>query len=102
MIPLEDALFVACAFVGFVLLFVLVFTNRLPAILEAMHVEMDVGRMSLAPGLLGFLALFGVAGVVAIHVLVAGPVEAVVAAVVAGVAGGILVSLVSRRRRRSG
>ncbi len=102
-IPVEDFVFVVAALLGGVLLLVtVVFDDILGSVLDA--VGIDLGGTSVAPLLLGFIAMFGAGGLLAtqvfdIHDGQAALVATVFGVVGAGIAGGLFAWL---RRSESG
>jgi membrane protein implicated in regulation of membrane protease activity len=92
-VAVQDAVFAICALVGVGLLVaVVVFDDQLGSLLDALHVQLDVSAQSKAPLLLGFIAAFGVGGLIATQLVGLGGLGAAIAAVVAGVIGALLTS----------
>lgn len=101
-IPVEDAVFVVCAVVGLILLLVtVVFDDILGGVLDALHVNVDVGGTSLTPLLLGFVSMFGVGGLIATQLLGVHGGQAALGGVVAGIFGALLASMLFSALRRS-
>jgi membrane protein implicated in regulation of membrane protease activity len=101
-VPVEDAVFIVCALIGLVLLLVtVVFDDILGGLLDALHVDVDVGGTSLAPLLLGFVSMFGIGGLIATQLLDVHGGQAAVGGVVAGVIGAVLASTLFGVLRRS-
>ena len=99
-VAVEDAVFAICALVGVGLLVaVVVFDDQLGSLLDALHVQLDVSAQSWAPVLVGFVAAFGVGGLIATQVVGLGGLGAAIAAVVAGVIGALLASTFGWLRR---
>jgi membrane protein implicated in regulation of membrane protease activity len=101
-VPVEDAVFVVCALIGLALLLItVVFDDLLGGLLDALHVDVDVGGTSLAPLLLGFVSMFGVGGLIATQLLGVHGGPAAVGGVIAGVIGAVLASMLFGLLRRS-
>jgi membrane protein implicated in regulation of membrane protease activity len=91
MIPVEDAVFVTVALVGLVpLLVMVVIPERVGRVFDGFDITVDTARTPVTL-LLGFVSLFGIGGLVALHMLAIGGRQAVLAGLVAGIAGAILV-----------
>lgn len=85
-IPVEDFVFVVAALLGGVLLLItVVFDDILGSVLDA--VGLDLGGTSVAPLLLGFIAMFGAGGLLSTQVFDIHDGEAALVATVFGVAG---------------
>jgi membrane protein implicated in regulation of membrane protease activity len=101
-VAVEDAVFAICALVGVGLLVaVIVFDDQLASLLDALHVQLDVPAQSWTPLLLGFIAAFGVGGLVATQLVGVGGLGALIAAIVAGVIGALLASTLFGWLRRA-
>jgi membrane protein implicated in regulation of membrane protease activity len=101
-IPIEDLIFVVCTLIGGGLLLVTVLVDDiLGGILDALHIGLDIGGVSLMPLLLGFVSMFGVGGLFATQVLGlhAGP--AAIVGTVGGVIGFLIVFVMFTLLRRS-
>lgn len=83
-----DLVFGACLLVGGgLLLLTLIFDDLFGGLLNAIHVGFDLGGVSPTPVLLGFVAMFGVGGLLGVHSFGAGIGGATVIGVVAGLLG---------------
>lgn len=83
-----DFVFGACLLVGGgLLLLTLIFDDIFGGFLSAIHAGFDVGGVSPTPMLLGFLAMFGVGGLLGLHAFGAGVGVATIVAVVVGLIG---------------
>lgn len=69
-IDLANAIFVGCVLVGGGLLLATVLLDDiLGGILDSLHLDLDLGGVSLMPLLLGFVSMFGVGGLIGTEVL---------------------------------
>lgn len=69
-IDLANSIFVGCLVVGGGLLLLTVLVDDiLGGILDAIHIDFDIGGVSLMPLLLGFVSMFGVGGLIGTEVL---------------------------------
>ncbi|TMC77619.1 MAG: hypothetical protein E6I61_11040 [Chloroflexi bacterium] len=83
-----DLVFGGCLLVGGgLLLLTLIFDDLFGGFLNAIHVGFDLGGVSPTPMLLGFLAMFGIGGLLGLHSFGAGVGLATVIAVVVGSIG---------------
>jgi len=83
-----DLVFGACLLLGGgLLLLTLIFDDLFGGILNAIHLGFDVAGVSPTPVLLGFVAMFGIGGLLGLHTFGAGPGGATIAGLVAGVIG---------------
>ncbi len=83
-----DLVFGACLLVGGgLLLLTLIFDDLFGGFLNAIHLGFDLGGVSPTPMLLGFVAMFGVGGLLGVHSFGAGTGGATVIGVVAGLLG---------------
>jgi membrane protein implicated in regulation of membrane protease activity len=101
-VPIEDLIFVVCTLIGGGLLLVTVLVDDvLGGVLDALHIGLDIGGVSLMPLLLGFVSMFGVGGLFATQVLGlhAGP--AAIVGTVGGVIGFLIVFVMFSVLRRS-
>jgi membrane protein implicated in regulation of membrane protease activity len=101
-IPIEDLIFVVCTLIGGGLLLITVLVDDiLGGVLDALHIGLDIGGVSLMPLLLGFVSMFGVGGLFATQVLGlhAGP--AALVGTVGGVIGFLIVFVMFSLLRRS-
>jgi membrane protein implicated in regulation of membrane protease activity len=84
----EDAIFIACALIGLVLLLVIfVFDDRVAVVLERLKVDLDDESRSRIPAVAGFVALFGAGGLLVETLTDVSAPLAIAAAVVAGLIG---------------
>jgi membrane protein implicated in regulation of membrane protease activity len=91
-IDLANTIFVVCVAVGGVLLLITVLLDDiLCGVLDALHVNFDVGGVTLMPLLLGFVSMFGVGGLFGTEIMGLGPGGASVAGGVFGLVGATLV-----------
>jgi membrane-bound ClpP family serine protease len=87
-----DLVFGACLLAGGgLLLLTLIFDDLFGGFLSAIHAGFDVGGVSPTPMLLGFLAMFGIGGLLGLHSFGAGIGLATLIAVVVGVIGAAVV-----------
>ena len=101
-IDLANTIFVLCVAVGGVLLLLTVLLDDiLGGVLSSLHIDFDLGGVTLMPLLLGFVSMFGVGGLFGTELfsLDAGPASLV--GIVFGVVGAGLVSLVFSFLRRA-
>ena len=83
-----DLVFGVCLLVGGgLLLLTLIFDDLCGGLLNAVHLGFDLGGVSPTPVLLGFVAMFGVGGLLGVHSFGAGIGGATVIGVVAGLLG---------------
>jgi membrane-bound ClpP family serine protease len=83
-----DLVFGVCLLLGGgLLLLTLILDDIFGGLLGALHLGFDVGGVSPAPMLLGFIATFGVGGLFGLHSLGVGPGLATLTGVVAGLLG---------------
>src|SRR6266849_6959293 len=83
-----DVVFGVCLlFGGALLLLTLIVDDIFGGLLGAIHLGFDVAGVSPTPMLLGFIAMFGVGGLLGLHGLNAGPGGATLVGVVAGLLG---------------
>jgi membrane protein implicated in regulation of membrane protease activity len=103
-IPVEDLVFVVCTLVGGGLLLVTVLVDDiLGGLLDAFHLGVDLGGVSLMPLALGFVSMFGVGGLFATQVLdVHGGQAAAVGAVGGALGFGLVFVLFTILRRSEG
>jgi membrane protein implicated in regulation of membrane protease activity len=101
-IDLANAIFVICIAVGGILLLITVLLDDLlGGVLDFLHLDFDLGGVTLMPLLLGFVSMFGVGGLFGTQVfrLEAGPASLV--GIVFGVIGAGIVWLVFGALRRA-
>jgi membrane protein implicated in regulation of membrane protease activity len=88
-ITVADAVFVVAALVGLVPLVILVaLAERVARVLDGLDVDVEATRTPVTL-LLGFLLMFGVAGLVALRALNAGAAQAALVGVIAGIVGAL-------------
>jgi membrane-bound ClpP family serine protease len=87
-----DFVFGACLLLGGgLLLLTLVFDDLFGGILTAVHLGFDVAGVSPTPVLLGFIAMFGIGGLLGLHTFGLSPGGATAVGFAAGVVGGGIV-----------
>ena len=99
-----DLVFGGCLLLGGgLLLLTLIFDDLFGGFLNAIHFGLDLGGVSPTPVLLGFVAMFGVGGLLGIHGFGVGVGLATLIGVVAGVIGGgvVLGAFTALRRAES-
>jgi membrane protein implicated in regulation of membrane protease activity len=103
-IPVDDLIFLVCTIVGGGLLLITVLVDDiLGGILDALHVDFDLGGVSLMPLLLGFVSMFGVGGLFATQVLDIHRGSAGIIGTVSGLIGfGIVYVMFSALRKSEG
>lgn len=91
-LDLADAIFLFCLVLGGGLLLVTVLLDDIVGgVLDALHVGFDIGGVTLMPPLLGFVAMFGVGGLIGTQLLDLDNGRASLLGAVAGAAGFALV-----------
>ncbi len=69
-LPVEDLVFALCTVIGGGLLLITVLVDDiLGGLLDALHLDFDIGGMSLMPLALSFISMFGVGGLFATQIL---------------------------------
>lgn len=103
-VPVEDLVFILCTLVGGGLLLITVLVDDiLGGLLDALHIGIDIGGVSLMPLLLGFVSMFGVGGLFATQVLdIHGGQAAIVGTVSGAIGFGIVFALFSVFRQAEG
>jgi len=97
-----DLVFGGCLLIGGgLLLLTLIFDDLLGGFLNAFHFGLDLGGVSPTPVLLGFVAMFGVGGLLGIHGLGIGVGLATLVGVVAGAIGAGVVLAAFRFLRQA-
>jgi membrane protein implicated in regulation of membrane protease activity len=97
-----DLVFGGCLLIGGgLLLLTLIFDDLLGGFLNAFHFGLDLGGVSPTPVLLGFVAMFGVGGLLGIHGFGIGVGLATLVGVVAGVVGAAVVLAAFRFLRQA-
>jgi membrane protein implicated in regulation of membrane protease activity len=101
-VPIEDLIFVVCTLVGGGLLLITVLVDDiLGGVLDALHIGLDIGGVSLMPLLLGFVSMFGVGGLFATQVLDLNAGPAAIVGTIGGVIGFMIVFVMFTVLRRS-
>ena len=101
-IDLANTIFVVCVAVGGILLLITVLLDDVVGgVLDFLHVDFDLGGVTLMPLLLGFVSMFGVGGLFGTEVLLLGPGPASVVGAIFGLIGAALVFLMFRFLRRA-
>jgi membrane protein implicated in regulation of membrane protease activity len=100
-IDLANAIFVFCVAVGGVLLLITVLLDDvLGGVLSFLHVDFDLGGVTLMPLLLGFVSMFGVGGLFGTQLFGLGPGAASVVGLLFGLVGaGVVWAIFSFLRR---
>jgi membrane protein implicated in regulation of membrane protease activity len=103
-IPVEDLVFVICTLVGGGLLLITVLVDDiLGGLLDVLHIDFDIGGVSLMPLALAFVSMFGVGGLFATQVLdVHGGPAAVIGSLFGAAGFGVVYFLFSVMRRSEG
>ena len=103
-IPVEDLVFVVCTLVGGGLLLITVLVDDvLGGVLDALHIGVDLGGVSLMPLALAFVSMFGVGGLFATQLLdVHGGQAALIGTVSGSIGLAIVYVLFSAMRRSEG
>jgi len=103
-IPIEDVVFVLCTLVGGGLLLVTVLVDDiLGGLLDALHLGVDIGGVSLMPLMLGFVSMFGVGGLFATQLLDVHGGQAALIGTASGLAGfGVVYAMFGAFRRAEG
>src|SRR5437773_450453 len=97
-----DLVFGGCLLIGGgLLLLTLIFDDLLGGFLNAIHFGLDLGGVSPTPVLLGFVAMFGVGGLLGIHGFGIGIGLATLVGVIAGVIGAAVVLMAFRFLRQA-
>jgi membrane protein implicated in regulation of membrane protease activity len=103
-IPVDDLVFLVCTVVGGGLLLITVLVDDiLGGLLDALHVGIDLGGVSLMPLLLGFVSMFGVGGLFATQVLdIHGGTAGIIGTVSGAIGFAIVYVMFSALRRSEG
>jgi hypothetical protein len=103
-IPVDDLVFLVCTVVGGGLLLITVLVDDiLGGVLDALHVGIDLGGVSLMPLLLGFVSMFGVGGLFATQVLdIHGGTAGIIGTVSGAIGFAIVYVMFSALRRSEG
>lgn len=87
-----DLVFGACLLIGGgLLLLTLIFDDLFGGLLNVIHLGFDLGGVSPTPVLLGFVAMFGIGGLIGLHSFSAGVGGATLVGLVAGLLGAAVV-----------
>ena len=101
-IDVANTIFVVCLAVGGILLLLTVLLDDvLGGLLDFLHVDFDLGGVTLMPLLLAFVAMFGVGGLIGTEALNMSPGPASLVGALAGVAGAGLVYVIFSFLRRA-
>jgi membrane protein implicated in regulation of membrane protease activity len=101
-IDLANTIFVICVAVGGILLLVTVLLDDiLGGVLDFLHLDFDLGGVTLMPLLLGFVSMFGVGGLFGTEVFGLGPGLSSLVGVGFGIVGAGVVSLIFSFLRRA-
>jgi membrane protein implicated in regulation of membrane protease activity len=101
-LDLANTIFVVCVAVGGVLLLLTVLLEDVVGgVLDFLHVDFDLGGVTLMPLLLGFVSMFGIGGLFGTEILDLGPGAASVVGAGFGLVGALLVFLMFRFLRRA-
>lgn len=101
-VDVANAVFLVFMVVGGVLLFTsVVLGDLLGGVLDALHFSVDIGGVSLMPVLLGFVAMFGVGGLIGTELFRLGSGPATIVGVAFGAAGATTVQVMFRVIRRA-
>jgi membrane protein implicated in regulation of membrane protease activity len=100
-VDLAQTIYIGCVLIGGGLLLVtVVLDDLLGGLLDFLNVDLDLGGVSLMPLLLSFISMFGVGGLIGIHILgLTGGQSAVVGGVAGVVGAGVAYTLFSFLRR---
>jgi membrane protein implicated in regulation of membrane protease activity len=101
-LDLANTIFVVCVAIGGILLLITVLLDDVVGgVLDFLHVDFDLGGVTLMPLLLGFVSMFGVGGLFGTEILKLGPGPASVVGAIFGLVGAVLVFLMFRFLRRA-
>jgi len=101
-IDLANSIFLGCLLIGGGLLLLTVLVDDiLGGVLDALHVNFDVGGVSLMPLLLGFVSMFGVGGLLGTEVMDLDAGRASLVGLVFGIAGTLFVYYLFGALRRA-
>jgi membrane protein implicated in regulation of membrane protease activity len=101
-IDLANSIFIGCLVVGLALLLLTVLVDDLlGGILDALHVDFDIGGVSLMPLVLGFVSMFGVGGLLGTQVFALDSGRASLVGLAFGVAGTLFVYFLFNALRRA-
>ena len=103
-VDLANSVFVGCVLIGGGLLLITVLLDDvLGGVLDFLHIDFDLGGVTLMPLLLGFVSMFGIGGLVGTQVLSLDTGPAALLGVASGFLGaGIVYTLFSFLRRAEG
>ncbi len=101
-IDLANSIFLGCLLIGGGLLLLTVLVDDiLGGLLDALHINFDVGGVSLMPLLLGFVSMFGVGGLLGTEVLDLDPGRSSLVGLLFGIAGTLFVYYLFSALRRA-
>ncbi len=101
-IDLANTIFVMCVAVGGILLLLTVLLDDiLGGVLDFLHIDFDLGGVTLMPLLLGFVSMFGVGGLFGTQLFDLGPGPASVLGVAFGIVGAGVVAVMFNFLRRA-
>ena len=101
-IDLAETIFLGCVLVGGgLLLLTVLLDDVLGGLLDSLHIDFDLGGVSLMPILLGFVSMFGVGGLIGTRVFELDGGRASIVGALAGVLGAGLVYVVFSFLRRA-
>nr|MBA2555819.1 hypothetical protein [Chloroflexota bacterium] len=101
-IDLAETIFVGCLLIGGgLLLLTILLDDILGGVLDFLHLDLNLGGVSLMPILLGFVSMFGVGGLIGTRVFDLGPGGASLVGVTAGALGGGLVAFIFNFLKRA-
>lgn len=101
-VDLANAIFIICTAVGGVLLLITVLLDDLlGGLLDFLHVDFDIGGVTLMPLLLGFVSMFGIGGLFGTQIMNLSAGQASVLGAAFGIAGSALVFFMFRFLRRA-
>lgn len=101
-VDLANAIFVICLAVGGILLLITVLLDDIVGgVLDSLHIDFDLGGVTLMPLLLGFVSMFGVGGLFGTQVLGLSAGAASVLGGLFGIVGAAIVFVMFRFLRRA-
>jgi membrane protein implicated in regulation of membrane protease activity len=101
-VPVDDLVFIVCTLVGGGLLLITVLLDDvIGGLFDVLHIDFDIGGVSLVPLMLGFVSMFGVGGLFATQVLEVRGGQAAIVGTVSGLIGFSIVYLMFNLLRKS-
>jgi membrane protein implicated in regulation of membrane protease activity len=101
-VPVDDLVFIVCTLVGGGLLLITVLLDDIVGgLFDVLHIDFDIGGVSLVPLLLGFVSMFGVGGLFATQVLDVRGGQAAIVGTVSGLIGFSIVYVMFNLLRKS-